>query len=131
MSIITMDALFSSPTHAHAKKLLDATALDIKAIGSNLANAETPGYKRVHVSKSFQAQLNSMIDSGQVSELPNLKPTLEEDPLARTIKPDGNNVEIDSELMELNRASIEYQTMTQLISGSIKRLNLAISGRTS
>jgi len=44
-----IDALFADSYYTAAKKMLDVTALRHEAIASNLANVETPGYKRLDV----------------------------------------------------------------------------------
>jgi flagellar basal-body rod protein FlgB len=44
-----ISALFSQPNYVGAKKMLDATVLRHEAIASNLANIETPNYKRMDV----------------------------------------------------------------------------------
>jgi len=57
-----------------------------------------------------------------------LKPTLSTDPSATNTKPDGNNVEIESELLAMNRNSVEYDYLTQVVSSNLKQLKMAITG---
>jgi hypothetical protein len=45
-----IDALFTDSDYVAAKKMLDVTVLRHQAIASNLANVETPNYKRLDVS---------------------------------------------------------------------------------
>ena len=59
-----IDALFNQPTYVAAKKMLDVTVLRQEAIASNLANLETPNYKRLDVAPSFEAQLSQAVASG-------------------------------------------------------------------
>jgi len=47
-----IDGLFNQTNYVAAKKMLDATALRHEAIASNLANLETPRYKRVSSKQS-------------------------------------------------------------------------------
>jgi flagellar basal-body rod protein FlgB len=54
---------------------------------------------------------------------------LAEDLSARSVRPDGNNVDLERELLEMNRNSIEYDFLTELVSRNIKQLKLAITGR--
>jgi flagellar basal-body rod protein FlgB len=42
-----IEALFNQPNYLAAKKTLDAVVLRQQAIANNIANLETPGYKRV------------------------------------------------------------------------------------
>jgi flagellar basal-body rod protein FlgB len=48
-----IEALFSDSNYLAAKRMLDVTVLRHEAIASNLANVETPNYKRLDVSPSF------------------------------------------------------------------------------
>ena len=52
-----IDALFNQPEYLAAKKTLDADTLRQQAIASNIANLETPGYKRLDVAASFNTEL--------------------------------------------------------------------------
>jgi flagellar basal-body rod protein FlgB len=51
-----INALFSQPNYLASKKMLDATVLRQEAITSNIANLETPNYKRLDI-----APLSAMI----------------------------------------------------------------------
>ena len=48
-----IEALFESKNYQASKKLMDMTVLRQEAIAANLANAQTPGYKRVDVDLSL------------------------------------------------------------------------------
>jgi flagellar basal-body rod protein FlgB len=124
-----IDALFSSPNYHIARQMLDATVLRHQAIAANVANAETPGYKRVDVTANFAAQLESALKRGGISELNSVQPHLVEDITAKAVRPDGNNVEIEKELMLLSRNSSDYNFLTQVVSGNIRSLRTAITGR--
>ena len=52
-----IDALFNQPNYQATRKLLDATVLRHEALASNLANLETPGYKRMDVAPVFETEL--------------------------------------------------------------------------
>ena len=54
-----IDGLFASANYQGVKKMLDATVLRQEAIASNLANIETPNYKRVDVSPAFASELSA------------------------------------------------------------------------
>ena len=115
-----------------ARKLLDSAALRQSAIAANIANAETPGYHRVDVSGSFAAQLKASIETGGgLKTADSLQPTISEDTQARAVRPDGNNVEIEHELLAMNRNSVEYEYLTDVVSYNIKQLKMAIAGTVS
>ena len=122
----------SDDTYALARKLLDLSALRQEAIASNIANAETPGYRRIDVSPDFASQLKSQISAGApVAALDSLHPSLAEDGQARTVRPDGNSVDIEHELLAMNKNSVEYGFLTEVVSTNIKQLKMAISGNLS
>jgi flagellar basal-body rod protein FlgB len=115
-----------------ARKLLDASVLRHEAIASNIANAETPGYRRVDLAPDFQATLRAQFSGGRLpprEALAGISPQLAEDTKVRSVRPDGNSVEIESELLDLGRNRIEHDFLTDLVTSNIKQLRLAISGR--
>ncbi len=126
-----IDALFSQTNYVAAKKMLDATVLRHEAIASNLANLETPGYKRIDVASSFQTQLQQALSSQDTSSLENLQPQLALDPTATSSTRDGNNVQLESELINLNQNTLSHTLETQLVSATMAKLLSAISGKSA
>lgn len=125
-----VDPIFQSQNYQIARKLLDAAALRQEAIAANIANAETPGYRRLDVNPDFAAQLRASAQTGEVSRAAaELRPRLVEDAHARTVRPDGNTVEIEHELLAMNRNAVDYEFLTEVVSRNIKQLKLAITGR--
>ena len=114
-----------------AGKLLDAAVLRQQAIAANIANAETPGYQRVDLAPDFARQLKTQLARGDLSQLSSLRPTLAQDPHARSIRPDGNTVEIENELLEMNRNTVEYNYLTEVVTGGLRQLKTAITGKSS
>jgi flagellar basal-body rod protein FlgB len=124
-----INALFSQPNYLAAKKMMDATVLRQEAIASNLANLETPGYRRVDVNPSFQTELRQALAGKDSGALAGIQPQLQVDPTAVARTPDGNTVELEDELLRLNQNGIAHALEAQLITGSLVRLRLAITGR--
>lgn len=124
-----IEALFNQPNYLAAKKTMDAVELRQQAIASNIANLETPGYKRVDLAPNFQQQLERAAGSGDVQQLAGLKPTLAMDATARTTSKDGNNVNLEKELMAMNQNAMTNGYETQLISGMLTKMRLAITGK--
>lgn len=124
-----IDHLWAHENYQLATRLLDAAALRHEALATNLANLETPGYRRIDLAPDFVRQLDKVAESSTPDDLERLKPTLAEDPSARAVRPDGNNVQLDRELLEMNRNALEYDVLTQFVSDSLKRLKTAITGR--
>lgn len=125
-----IDPIFQADNYQLARKLLDAAVLRQEAIASNIANAETPGYRRLDVSPDFDAQLKASLASGELgTQGPQLKPRLVEDLAARSLRPDGNSVEIEHELLAMNKNAIQHEFLSDLISANLRQLRLAITGR--
>jgi flagellar basal-body rod protein FlgB len=124
-----IDPIFQSDTYQLARKLLDATSLRQEAIASNIANAETPGYRRLEIAPDFATELSARLATGASPQTLNtLQPHLTEDQHARSVRPDGNSVEIERELLEMNRNSVDYEYLSDLVSYNIKQLRTAITG---
>lgn len=124
-----IDPIFQSDNYLLARNLLDASLLRQEAIASNIANAETPGYRRLQVSTDFASQLRAKLESGTLSGGEISGPSLVEDAHARSVRPDGNTVEIERELLDMSRNSVEHDFLTELVSRNIKQMKLAITGR--
>jgi flagellar basal-body rod protein FlgB len=70
-----------------------------------------------------------LVDAKKVSQIKNLNPKAVVDFDSKPIRVDGNNVELDKELMHINQNALNYEFLTQSVSGTIKHLNTAIRGR--
>ena len=112
-----IDALFNQPNYLAAKKTLDVVALRQEAIAGNIANLETPGYQRMDIAPTFQAQLAS------------LNPTLAPDPTALPNGRDGNTVSLERELMLMSQNTLTNALETQLVAGTFLKLRTAITGK--
>ena len=123
-----IDALFNQPDYLAAKKQLDAIALRQDAIASNIANLETPGYKRLDVAPAFNSELERACAARDSQQITALKPQLAVDPNAVAVSPDGNTVNLESELLEMNKNSLANTLETQLITTDFYRLRMAITG---
>jgi flagellar basal-body rod protein FlgB len=124
-----IEALFNQPNYLAAKKTLDAVELRQHAIANNIANLETPGYKRVDLAPTFQAELERACNSGDARQLASLTPTLTTDTTAVSNSPDGNTVNLQTELMHMNQNTLTNTLETQLVSGMLQRIRLAITGK--
>ena len=103
-------------------RLISATDLRQKVISNNLANIHTPNYKRMDV--NFETQLAKEIKSGSLGES---SPDLVLTPglIARA---DGNNVDIDREIGQMNKNAMLQQTYIQLLGTHLEQMRLAIEG---
>ncbi len=130
-----IDRLFSGGTYEAVKHQLDLTAQRHEVLAGNIANVETPGYRRLDLDRTstadFQSQLAHAARTGDFSRVPastHHAAHVAADPNARSIRQDGNNVEIDQELLAMSQNTTEYGVMTEFASNSLKQLKMAISG---
>lgn len=126
-----IDAIFSGQNYQLARQMMDATVLRHQALAANIANAETPGYKRVDVSPSFATRLQSALERGGTAESSKVQAQLAEDVSAKAVRPDGNNVEIEKELLALGKNGTEFSFLSQVVSGNIRSLRMAITGKSA
>ena len=124
-----IDALFNQPNYLAAKKTLDVVALRQEAISSNIANLETPGYKRIDIAPTFQAELDRACASGNSQQIASLTPSLAPDPTAMPNGRDGNSVSLERELMLMSQNTLTNALETQLVSGTFSKLRMAITGK--
>ncbi len=124
-----IDALFNQPNYLAAKKMLDVTVLRHEAIASNLANVEVPNYKRLDVSPSFESQLAQAVASKDPSQIASIQPSLSVDTSANSGRNDGNTVQLETEMLKLNQNTVEDTLETQLVSRSLLKMRMAITGK--
>lgn len=130
--ILVIEPVANSLNYQLARKLLDASVLRQEAIATNIANAETPGFRRVDVAPDFATALRAQFAGGASpasGSLDNLTPRLAEDSTVRAVRPDGNSIEIESELLAMSRNRVDHEFLTDLVSRNIKQLRMAITGR--
>jgi len=124
-----IDALFGDPIYATAKKMLDVNVMRHDAIASNIANVETPNYKRLDVSPSFETQLSAAVASGDPAQVAAVQPELTVDTHSVTGRSDGNTVQLETEMLKLNQNMVEHSLETQLVSSQLMKMRLAITGK--
>ncbi len=115
-------------------KAADASWLRETAIANNVSNVDTPGYKRQDV--DFENVLSQALKKTQYSSLQeavssvnldSLEPTVYTDYESYSYRLDGNNVDIDTENVELASEQLRYTTLTTAISQEFSRLKSAMT----
>ncbi|MBK1878425.1 flagellar basal body rod protein FlgB [Pelagicoccus mobilis] len=124
-----IDDLMQRENYVLAKKLLDVSHAKQNAIASNLANVETPGYKRIDIATDFEAQLKKVASVNDVSGIKNLEIRTVQDLHSPSVRADGNNVQIDQEMLSMQKNAIQFEFLANYTSTSLNRLKTAISGR--
>ncbi len=115
------------------EKALDAAWLRNEVIAQNIANVDTPGYKRSTV--SFEEYLDSAskksgfngnttnskhINFGNSNDNAKIKITKDNKNLSTRL--DENNVDVETEMASLAKNDIRYNALVQSISGSYQRI---------
>lgn len=109
----------------------DASWLRNTILTNNIANVDTPNYKRQDV--QFETYLIEQLAGGDTMDcyvndmdLSTLEPTIYTDQANLSYRLDGNNVDIDTENAELAKNQIKYNVMADSISQEFSRLRTAI-----
>lgn len=114
-------------------KAADASWLRNEAISNNLANVDTPGYKRQDV--SFETELEkalsnsryiSMDEKVKNVELAKLNPRPFTDYAGYSYRLDGNNVDVDQENVYLAENQLRYQGLMASIQSEFQNLQTVI-----
>lgn len=112
----------------------DASWTRESLITNNIANVNTPNYKRRDL--NFESVLNEQLGSCKhesldakmrTVDLGQLNPMIYTDHSSLSYRLDGNNVDIDTEEAELASEQIKYQALTTSISKEFSRMKSVIS----
>lgn len=111
-----------------------------KAIVNNIANVDTPGYRRIEV--NFEKQLQREVAAlrpernpdGSVTNFRSERPLNDFRPEARIdpsapVRFDGSNVRIDREMVDLAKTTGKLNEMTELLIRQMRITRSAIVGR--
>ena len=114
-------------------KAADASWTRENLLANNIANIDTPGYKRQDI--DFQSVLKkelgnykymSLDQKMNTVDLSKLNPSVYTDYESYSYRLDGNNVDIDTEEVELASEQIKYQALTQSITSEFQRLQTVL-----
>jgi len=120
-------------------KQLDASSMRQQVISNNIANINTPNFKKSKVNfaneleKALSPEKQNLLTTHprhipSVEDIKNIKPEIVtvDNTLMRGA---GNNVDLEEEMVNLSRNIMEYRTAAQLLNmrGSIK--NYVVEGR--
>lgn len=123
------------------KRGLNAIVIRHNVISDNIANADTPGFKRAEV--SFESQLKRALDSERKTEYPARMTHVKHIPFEekidyRTVKPritidydtfyrnDKNGVDIDKEMVDFTKNSMRYNLLIEMYNRNIKKIESVI-----
>jgi flagellar basal-body rod protein FlgB len=93
------------------ERYLDLAAGEAKLTARNMANIDTPGYRAAGM--DFEAEMRKAVSDTAAGRAPQpLHVGLEDGLVAR---PDGNNVSMDRESLNLSEAQLRYKTGITLL----------------
>lgn len=137
-----LDKLFGKNGEVMSRAL-DGLSMRQKAIAENVANADTPHYKRFEV--AFEGQLAKTISQPEAFTVPmaathpghyridgpqsldDFQATLSRSSEV-TMRNDGNNVDIDAEMTRLAQTNVTYNAMADLMKRKMSGLHSIIRG---
>ncbi|MFZ5644555.1 MAG: flagellar basal body rod protein FlgB [Bacillota bacterium] len=130
--------LFDSPVMVALAKQLDSSSLTQKVIANNVANVNTPGFKKSQV--SFQEELRRALDTrapalvttnsrhlGGKMNITQVGPRVVQE-TGTTMLYGENNVDIDQEMVNLATNTILYDVAATRLSGKMGMLGYVIKG---
>lgn len=107
--------------------LLDAAARNQRVIGNNLANLNTPGYRTARL--RFRRRLESALRDADDGSAPAELFTEIYRPGFADAGPDGNDVSLEREIVELNKNTTRARLYLALLGFRIRQMQTAIEGR--
>ena len=125
----------------HDSRELDVAALRQSVIANNVANADTPNFKRSVV--NFESQLRRALDSEKAPSFPQVITDPRDIPFDQPIdwtqvkprrildylteaKNNGNNVDIEEEGTNALTNQLLYTTLTQAVTSEIQGVNIVL-----
>lgn len=101
-------------------RYLDLQSQQMRATAANVANVDTPGYRTIGIDfqKEFSQALDSHTGSTREAMLSNVEGLVS--------RPDGNNVSMDREGMQMAQTQLQFRTGVELLKHQFQMLSDAI-----
>ena len=109
-------------TQLALERAISGASMRQGVLANNLANAETPGFRRMDV--DFHDALAQAMDSGQSSAIESAQFTPQQDP--QTMRADGNGVDIDTESAAMAKNGLEYEALISVAKARIQIIQSAM-----
>ena len=105
------------PVASSLERYMDLLSARQKLVASNIANAETPGYRTQDV--DFATEFRSLVAGAQprAVEVPGL-----------ALNHDGNNVSLDREARLLAENALRFNVAANLLKSQLQQVRQAITG---
>ena len=95
-----------------------------KTIANNIANLETPEYRRVDI--KFEELLAKSMDSSGTIDLSDLEPVIYR-PKHTPVKSNGNDVNLESEVGQMVKNTLRHTAYIRLLNKKYKQIELAMN----
>jgi flagellar basal-body rod protein FlgB len=112
-------------TQLGLERALSGAAARQTALASNIANANTPGFKPKDV--DFHSALQAAFSSGDDKAVASA--TYAETTQTDVMRPDGSGVDVDVESAKMAQNGLEYQALVQVARGRIDILESAMGSK--
>ena len=103
---------------------LRAESLRQKAIANNIANFQTPRYRRIDV--RFEELLAKALDSPGGAEVSEIEPEIYQ-PKETAVKSNGNDVNLETEVGEMVKNSLRHKAFIRLLNKKYRQIELAMN----
>lgn len=123
--------MLNDPLISALEKAVSGSAMRHQAILNNISNVNTANYKRVDV--NFKSSLAEVLNNSSTSKTPELIDKIEKlQPDVMTeentsLRNDGNNVDIDTEMSLLAKNSMEYENYISLLSKKLSIIKTVVN----
>ncbi len=127
-----IDRIFGGDAFVAQTRALDASSLRQEMIANNLANVNTPGFKRQDV--AFESKLSRALSERRLgtSAGPNAVDSVKPEIVTQSntsMRADGNNVDMETENVNAAINTLRYEALSQMVGGYFGGLKAVISGR--
>ena len=102
---------------------IKAENLRQKTIANNIANLETPGYRRIDV--KFEELLAKSLNSSDTVDLSNVEPVIYR-PKETPVKSNGNDVSLESEVGKMVKNTLRHTAYIRLLNKKYRQIELAM-----
>jgi len=103
---------------------IKAESLRQKAIANNVANLQTPGYRRIDV--KFEQLLAKALDSDGAADLDDVMPQIYQ-PRQTPVKSNGNDVSLEAEVGEMIKNSLRHKLFVRVLQKKYVEMQAAIN----
>ena len=100
-----------------------AESLRQKAITNNVANLQTPEYRRVDV--KFKELLAKALDSPGATDLSEIEAQIYQ-PKETTVKSNGNDVSLETEVGEMVKNTLRHKAYIRILQKKYRQIELAM-----